>query len=285
MTLEQALVGARWLHYWACLGLFGAALFHLYAGPARQLVAPRLSGRTVLLAGVALFSAVAWFEIEAVNFGGDWMAALDPSTLSDILAGTDFGRAWVWRMGLALALVIVATLDHGPSREGILLGLSALLLGSLAMTGHAARETGLYGLIHRAADAGHLLGAGAWLGALLPLARLIALKPDIEIVTTALRRFSSLGIGAVCLLLASGFANLCIIAGGPWLSLQTGWGQVLAVKLALVTGLIALALVNRLVLMPGGAFARIRTLIIAEQVLGLAVLAAVSLLGTLSPEG
>ena len=101
----------------------------------------------------------------------------------------------------------------------------------------------------------------------------------------ALHRFSTVGIIAVGIILVTGVVNASLIAGSPIPSLSTAWGRTLAVKLVLVAFMLAAALANRLVLMPGARYAAIRRLIVLEQALGLAVLAAASLLGTLPPDG
>ncbi|GGF21899.1 copper resistance protein D [Aliidongia dinghuensis] len=288
---ETALLAVRFVHFWAVFGLFGTVLFGLYAGrAARAFVAPRLDGPVALMSGAVFVSGVAWLLVEAAHFGGDWAAAADAGTLSAVVFSTGFGKLWLWRLLLAAALLPAVTLERSPARDGLLIALSALLTGSLGLTGHAAMDTGMRGVLHQACHAIHLLSVGLWLGGLVPLARLLADRwsdgvAAAEIRAEALHRFSTVGIMTVGAIVITGIANATLIAGSPIPSLATAWGRTLAVKLVLVAVMIAAALANRLVLMPAARYAAIGRIVLLEQALGLAVLATVSLLGTLPPDG
>ncbi|HEV2673744.1 MAG TPA: copper homeostasis membrane protein CopD [Aliidongia sp.] len=286
MSPEAALLVVRFVHFWAVFGLFGTALFGLYAGgAARALVAPKLGGPVALMSITLLGSGVIWLLVESAHFCGDWSGATDADMIGCVLFQTGFGKLWMWRLLLAASLLPIATMERGPARDGLLIAVSAMLAGSLGLTGHAAMDTGLRGALHQADHAIHLLAVGAWLGGLLPLARLLAERPAVEVRADALHRFSTVGIIAVGLILVTGIANATMIAGSPIPSLATAWGRTLAVKLLLVAIMIAAALVNRLILMPSARYAAIGRLVMLEQALGLAVLAAASLLGTLPPDG
>ena len=286
MSPEAVLLVVRFVQFWAVFGLFGTALFGLYAGgAARALVGPKLGGPVALMSVAALGSGLIWLLVEAAHFGGDWSGATDADTIECVCFQTGFGKLWMWRLLLAAALLPIVTMERGPARDGLLIAVSAMLAGSLGLTGHAAMDTGVRGVLHETDHAIHLLSVGAWLGGLLPLARLLAERPAADIRADALHRFSTVGIVAVGLILVTGIANATMIAGSPIPSLGTQWGRTLAVKLVLVLIMIAAALANRLVLMPAARYAAIGRLVLLEQGLGLAVLAAASLLGTLPPDG
>ena len=113
-----------------------------------------------------------------------------------------------------------------------------------------------------------------WMGALVPL--LLALRgPEPDSV---LRRFSSIAVPTVAVLILSGMTLTWLQAGCPAALLGSTYGIVLGVKLALVTVLLALAARNRLVLTPAlaagqaSATPRLKRAIRAEIVLGLAIL-------------
>jgi putative copper resistance protein D len=286
MSPDTVLLLVRFVHFWAVFGLFGTALFGLYAGGAtRALVGPKLGGPVALMSVAALGSGIVWLLVEAAHFGGDWAACCDADTLSAVVFETGFGKLWLWRLLLAAALLPIVTMERGPARDGLLVAVSAMLAGSLGLTGHAAMDTGPRGIAHQANHAAHLLAVGAWLGGLLPLARLLADRPAEALRADALHRFSTVGIIAVGVILVTGIVNTGMIAGSPIPSLATAWGRTLAVKLVLVAIMVSAALANRLILMPGARYAAIARLIVLEQALGLAVLAAASLLGTLPPDG
>jgi putative copper resistance protein D len=286
MSPDTVLLGVRFVHFWAVFGLFGTALFVLYAGSAvRAVVAPKLGGPIALMSVAALASGIVWLLVEAAHFGGDWSAAADADTLSAVVFETGFGKLWLWRLLLAAALLPIVTMERGPARDGLLVAVSAMLTASLGLTGHAAMDTGTRGVLHQANHAAHLLAAGAWLGGLLPLARLLADSPAETLRAECLHRFSTIGIIAVGVLVLTGIANATLIAGSPIPTLGTAWGRTLAVKLVLVAIMVTAALANRMILMPAARYGAIARLVALEQAMGLAVIAAVSLLGTLPPDG
>jgi len=286
MSPDTVLVMVRFVHFWAVFGLFGTALFGLYAGSAaRALVGPTLGGPVALMSAAALASGVLWLLVEAAHFGGDWGAAADADTLSAVVFETGFGKLWLWRLLLACGLLPIVTMERGPARDGLLLAVSAMLAGSLGLTGHAAMDTGWRGWVHQANHMAHLLAAGAWVGGLLPLARLLAARPAEALRADVLHRFSTAGLIAVGIILITGVVNASLIAGSPIPSLATSWGRTLAIKLVLVAFMLTAALANRMILMPAARYTAIGRLVLLEQGLGLAVLAAASLLGTLPPDG
>ena len=113
---------------------------------------------------VALLSAVLLLALEAATMADDWRAAIDPGVITAVLADTDFGRVWLFRLFLAVALTAVVLLR--PQRWATITVAAGLLLASLALVGHAAMRTGFQGVFQRGNSAVHLLAAGAWLGGL-----------------------------------------------------------------------------------------------------------------------
>ncbi|MEA2754312.1 MAG: copper resistance protein [Aliidongia sp.] len=283
--IEAALLLARLVHFASTLGLFGAVAFAAYAGPAGKPVAPELRHGLIVAAVASLASAIGWLLLEAASFADDWWAAIDPEMIGAVLTDTGFGRIWGVRLAVALAAVGLATV---PGRSQLPLGLAAAILaGTLGLTGHAAMETDALGLVHRLNHALHLLSIGVWFGGLWPLAAALHQAPPLAAL--AVRRFSSVGIVIVALIVGSGAVNSWFLIGnwsGLW---QSDYGRVLVVKVLLVGGMIGVAAINRLVLVARieapTTLARLARNVTIEQALGLAILAAASLLGTLPPAG
>jgi putative copper resistance protein D len=174
-------------------------------------------------------------------------------------------------------------------------------LASLAGTGHAQIEEGWIGLVHVGSDATHLLAAGAWLGGLVPLGFILLEysmrggEPIVD-VDRILLRFSTMGYVAVATLIASGLINSWFLVGSLSSLLKTLYGQILLGKLAFFAAMLALAAANRFWLVPrmietrAGAsgepakwLGRLRYHVLGEQILGLMILLAVSVLGTMRP--
>jgi putative copper resistance protein D len=285
--IETALVLTRLVHFASTFGLFGIIAFGAYADGAARAVAPALRRNLIAAAFVALASAIAWVLLEAASFVDDWSAALDPETVGAVLADTDFGHVWSVRLGVAALVLGFAAAPGGRLRNlgfGLLAG---VLAGTLGLSGHAAMETGWLGLFHRVNHTGHLLAIGVWLGGLWPLGLSLRLAP--KLAALAVRRFSAVGVAIVLLILVSGCINSWFLIGswhGLW---HSDYGHVLIIKVLLVVAMVGLAAVNRLVLLARieepATLARLGRHVVAEQLLGLAILAAASVLGTLPPAG
>lgn len=243
---------------------------------------------------LVLLSGLAWLAVEAVRMSGLPPArALNRDTLGTVLADTLFGRAWIVRFALAAALG--ATLLLSRRRAGLATlsaVLAAGLLGSLAWAGHAAAERGADRIVHLSADAAHLLAAGAWLGALLPLARLLAGAPEIGLAERVTRRFSVMGIACVSVLIVTGTTSAWYTVGSVPGLFGTDYGRLLLAKLALFAAMLALAAANRIRWTPrlaaasdeaGLARRRLRRNAIAETSLGAVVLSLVGTLGVTAP--
>ncbi len=293
-----ALVVARWLNFVAVAGLFGMALFPLYVPEAaRRAYLAQQAMRSFMIAGgvLTLASTFAWAGAAMANMAGDSAALWDRSAWSSFLFDTSFGFAWVARGALALAVMLTIFITRGRSAFGAVVALSAGLLVSQAWVGHVASLAAPARWGVTLAYAVHVLGAGAWFGGLLALA--IAMKgaravtaPARKAAEALLVRFSSVGLAAVGAIAVGGTVN--VLAHGAStreMLLTSGWGRALAVKMALVVGMLLLASANRFILMPRlsrGEASALPTLgrsVLIEQVLGLAVLASTAALGVLDP--
>ncbi|KIZ44787.1 MULTISPECIES: copper homeostasis membrane protein CopD [Nitrobacteraceae] len=307
--IEAGLIIARFLHYLATTALAGLSLFPLYAyAGAEPGVLGRWRQRWILwIAVAALFSGLCWFAFAAANMSGSMADLLDAETLWAVVHDTGFGTVWTLRMLLATLMVGVAA--RGLRSKGtayhqnwMMPLLAAILLASLAGTGHAQIEEGWAGVMHIVADAVHLLAAGVWLGGLIPLALILHryLGTDLNVgpkdMDRILMRFSGMGYLAVAALIGSGFVNSWFLVGSLSGLLNTPYGQILLGKLALFGGMLALAIANRFWLVPSmgrirkdaaegltRSSARLRNHVLGEQFLGWMVLLAVSILGTMQP--
>ncbi|WP_374442773.1 copper homeostasis membrane protein CopD [Pseudomonas panipatensis] len=286
--MDSALVFCRFLHFSLALTLFGVALFRAVLRRQEPRVLAELD-RPLLRcqragAAVALLAGLAWLGLVAASMASDWSAAVDAPTLRLVLGHTFFGKVWAWHLLANLGLLLTLCLPLAADNPLRLL-LAGALLASLAPVGHGAMLDGWAGLGLMLNQGLHLLCAGAWLGGLLLLAALLYRAPDAT-HGEALRRFSGVGYLLVGGVMASGLANVWALVGQWPDPRHSVFGLVLTFKLLLVAGMLGLALLNRLAL----AFRERRLLALRRSVLlewlcGLAAVALVSLLGTLSPAG
>ena len=173
--------------------------------------------------------------------------------------------------------------------------MAGALVTLIAWTGHAAIEEGAAGQVHRLADALHLVAAVVWIGALLPLMWLLAKPNTAPQAAQRLTQFHAVGLIAVLTLLVTGAVNSYFLVGTPEALLTTTYGQLLAAKLALFAGMVALAAGNRFRHAPAlarsvsagvvceASIGSLRRSIGGEMILGMLVLAIVAILGAIAP--
>jgi copper transport protein len=151
---------------------------------------------------------------------------------------------------MAAMLVAMIALREGPGSRA-LSAIAFVGVGlSLAMTGHAA--TAPPEALMRPATFLHGLGVAFWIGALAPLAASVS-RPTAETLPI-LDRFSCLAVPVVAVLALTGIALAVVQLESFAALVETRYGIILAIKLALVLALLALAALNRVRLTP--AFAR-----------------------------
>ena len=281
--MSEALVLCRFVHFSAVLMLFGAWLFRplLLKAPVPTLDR-HLAQLARWLTTIALVSGVTWALLITASMAGSAAAAFDPDTVGVVLGNTFFGHVWRWHLLInALLLALLFT----PWRSNVLLrlGLSALLLATLAPVGHGAMLDGLSGQLLILNQIVHLTCVAAWLGGLLLL--VLILRQPSTAMGRILQRFSGVGYTIVGGLLITGLINVRVLTGQWWPTpLFAGFALILLIKALLVLGMLALALFNRLRIddceQRMGALKRS---VVLEWLLGMGAVAAVSLLGTLPP--
>jgi putative copper resistance protein D len=281
-ALDWPLLVARFALLLLGLGLFGQATFDLYAPDSVRREAPAAVRAAVPLA--AAVAALAWITALGREMSG---VSGFPSlgVLARVCMATTAGRALAAAGLLAVALAGLALAPRRPTR--LRAALAGGLLASLAFVGHAAAVGGTPGAMRIAVMAAHLLGAGVWLGGLLPLA--IALPRAGADTLPLLREFSRVALATVALLAVTGMATavavLTLAGAAPGMT----YVKTLGVKLALVAGMLGLASLNRWGLTPlagrdpAAARRALAWTVAGEQTLALAVIAAVTLLGQLDP--
>jgi putative copper resistance protein D len=280
--MSEALVLCRFLHFTVVLMLFGAWLFRplLLKGEALELDR-HLTRLARWLAAVALVSGIAWALLITASMAGSAAAVFDPDTIALVLGNTFFGQVWRWHL-LINAVLLALLFTPWRSSMPLRLGLSGLLLATLAPVGHGAMLDGLSGQLLILNQIVHLTCVAAWLGGLLLLVMILRQPSELRGV---LQRFSGVGYWLVAGLLITGLINVRVLTGQWWPTpLFSGFALILLIKAMIVLGMLGLALFNRLRM--EDCEQRIGTLkrsVMLEWLLGIGAVAAVSLLGTLPP--
>ena len=284
------LIVARFLQFSGALVLLGSSLFHAYGftAAAQPSLAP---GSRAWLRQVLILSA---------------MAAILGTVLWLVSSETRFGRFCLARVALLLVSLALSFLAHRTKAFWTLQTVVAsLVVATFTWTGHGTMNSGWAGAIHQGSDLLHLWAAGAWFGALVPLAILILRAvhsrglDEARAARHGLERFSAIGAAVVATLALSGIVNSWFLIGvANWRTAAgTDYGKVLLIKFALFALLLMLAAANRFWLTPrlqlelktaasgrnSAALRALKTSIVLEIGLAALLLLAVGVLGTLTP--
>jgi putative copper resistance protein D len=243
----------------------------------------------------ALVSALLWFWLEVANMSGLRLTdAFSTTEWRAVFFETEFGRVWQIRLVLVTGAVVLTSLGlaRDKVRRPLMLIvwlLSVVFLVSLAWISHAAAASvqplSLFG------DALHLCAAGGWIGGLVPLA-IFLMRARVSLslgeqAAAVLRRFSTLSLCCVSVLVVSGISNSCLLVGSIHALFTTPYGRLLLLKLTLFGILIGFGVRNRLIVKTklrsvpavSDLLPQLRRNVIYEACLGAAVVAIVACLG------
>lgn len=208
--------------------------------------------------------------------------------MADLVA-SETGRPFLWLVGACLAAAGLAVLGAARARWRPVLWVA----GATAAAGMFARTTTGHPaaaevpLLAETLQWIHFMAAGLWVGGLVLL--VVVLREGGDPPVAAVRRFSSLAIVAVAVVVATGIVRAIGQLGGVAVlgdALGQRYGQVLLAKVALAVVLIALGARNRRRSIPRlaeGDPAGLRRLAGAEVVVALGVVFATATLTGLSP--
>lgn len=301
---DWPLIAVRLAVYLALATLFGLSAFSLYGLQAEER-SKAFAQRAWLVACAALglLFSVAWLVLTVAAMAGTPFWPIDRQAAGALLAGSAVGAAWALRLvALAVATFAAALSGRSAISLGTVVLSAAIALGTLAWTGHGAMDDAAIGWVHLAADILHLIGSGAWVGALLGLILLVsrpASRVDaahLELTHRALHGFGAVGTAIVGTIVVTGLVNGWMLVGiGNIVTLGvTLYGKLLLAKLALFVAMLGLASLNRFRLTPAfersiagddhaGTLRVLRASLAIESACIVVILALVAWLGTLEP--
>lgn len=239
-VMDWKVRGGLWL---AKIALYVGLFIGVGGVFARRILMPGIeAGGSVIRAALALGAAGA---ILGTGFQGlDAMGAQAGRIAEPVIWSTGFGTSYGWTVIAALAafvLAVVALATPGLAAQGA--AVIALLLAGVApaLSGHASAAAPQW--LMRPAVFLHVTAIAVWIGALAPLG--LAMKRGEGGASAGLRRFSRAIPAAVAALIVAGVALAVVQVEEPVALLDTAYGQVFLVKLALLAILFVLAAVNR----------------------------------------
>ncbi|MFJ9633115.1 copper resistance CopC/CopD family protein [Streptomyces sp. NPDC101175] len=247
----------RYMSYAGFIVMVGGAAFVLACWQRGAGV--RALQRLVVSGWVSLTAATLWLLLLRGSYttSGKVGDIFDLNLLGQVLQ-TKTGASLVSRLLLlaAAALFIAVLFGAYDKREdeekrdltfGLAIGggvVAAGLAASWALSEHAS--TGLQPGIAMPVDVVHLLAVAAWLGGLAALLVSLYRAPaDNPVGRDAVRRFSRLAFGSVVALVATGVYQSWRQLGSWSAFTDTGYGQLLLVKIGLVALLVGIASISR----------------------------------------
>jgi putative copper resistance protein D len=307
---DGLLVLSRFALYLGLMLAFGLLVFALQAltpdrsasSAARQTLL-RLAGAATIVSLLAS-GATLWAMAQSMSGSNDAGAVW--GVVQTLLTQTTVGMAWNLRVAVLLVSLWFTAASGSDTRNRVAMAsvLGAVALATLAWAGHGAMNEGPLAWIHLGIDIAHLFAAGAWVGALVALTLISRAasghaeqKKTVALLSSAATGFARSGTLIVAVLITSGIVNYIIIVG-PTLSglIETLYGRLLLVKLALFAAMLTLAAANRFRLAPALERARrdddaataVSTLtrsLYLETSLAILILGLVAWIGTLDPGG
>ncbi|HSL11602.1 MAG TPA: copper resistance protein CopC [Actinomycetota bacterium] len=235
--------------------------------------------RVVVVAGgvVALAGALLTLASEVEQIG----------TSTRTFLGSDTGAGYVRLLvavGATAATAVLAAARPTLVTLGIAGAAAVAAWWARAASGHAD------GIAQTLGQTAHMTAVGIWIGGLLLLALLLRERRNDPPVD-AVRRFSSIALVAVVVVIATGTIRALQETGGIGelgRTIDTGYGQVLAAKIALALVLVAFGAVNRRRSIPriaGGDAAPLGRIVRAEVLVALGVALLTGTLTGLPPGG
>ena len=227
---------AKAVGYGAALLAMGGPLFVLVFRSSSNDVRQLARKVAVIAALIGLAVLALRFGIRAARISGMGLSgAVDPMMLGFVW-DSPLGAAAIWRG--AGELLVVALLIRG------IVGLSAGLIGALLIAvsytfvGHSLGDPRwlLASLLTL-----HLLAAAFWIGALLTLRHAVGQPEGARL----LHRFGNVASLTVALLVVVGLIFAWLMTGSFSNLLSTAYGKTLLAKLGVVSGLMALAALNK----------------------------------------
>ena len=264
----------RWMFYPAMLLAVGGVGFALLMRPWMPAGIARYLRRVTSGAGLAaLVLGLAQVPVAAGALGGDLASAVDPVLLTLVLDTPAGLSALVASGGLALLLVI----ERVPAAVPVVVRVipPVLVILSMTLVGHATSRGMLTGMLL----ALHLAGIGFWLAGLLPMRRMCS-DPmeggDAAHLASLAEEFGRLALVLVAMLVVAGLCYAALLLGSVAALFTSAYGQVLLIKITLVSAILGLAAVNKFRLVPalreGAALAASKLRRSIEMEMGLAAL-------------
>lgn len=241
---DQAAILTKLLLYTGALGATGLVLARIVFAQATASLVERMKTQTLVLAVLALVASLLSFMLRGAALTGGADGMTDPEMLG-LLWQTPVGDALLFRIVGAVLLIV----GFFVPRMGMLIALvgGLILLWSFAQIGHVAD---VEPFAMRLLLLLHLSGIAFWIGVLPPLHRLSCTPDQLNAAAQLGHQFGRAATVIVPTLLVAGLVMGWMLTGNLTALINTGYGQALIVKLALIAVVLVLAAANKLRFVP-----------------------------------
>lgn len=215
-------------------------------------------------------------------------------SMMSILLDTDLGDVTLIRLiafmiaGLASVFLLKRlqqseiSLVNPLTRTLFLMQLLALVM--LAYSHRVMGHVSILSLVAQISIALHFIAFSLWIGCLVPFL-VLSRSPDLETLHQTLKRFGDNAIVILAVLFIAGLLMLLELLESPFDLVRTEYGVALLIKLGLVVGILAVAALNKLILVPellrSESVVRLQASIRYEIALAAAILVVTSYLSTI----
>jgi copper transport protein len=248
--------------------------------------------RVILIGGVLLVAGTLYAALaQAASAADVSLSSALGQPLADLLLRGRFASIWWPRIGLEVVSLLLIAFGglEGLASDCVLATLPAVLLTSSLTSHGAALPTLPAGGI--AIDWLHIVGGTAWVGGLVGvlIALPIILRADAagkeRILPKVVGRFARFALVAAAVVVLSGTVQAALEVGSWEGMLETSYGQLVLVKIALVAAMLALAGFNewRGRRATAGVSSGLRRGVRAELALGVVVLGVAAILSGTPP--
>jgi copper transport protein len=237
--------------------------------------------------GLVAASTLAGLYLQAPWSTGSSLFNVSWSDLRDVV-GSQFGTVLAVRLGALVAIgILLRPVVHGQGSRvdhGLLAVLGVAGLATWPLSGHPSASP--VPAVSAFADTAHLASMAVWLGGLVMLVGFLLRRASVTELGAILPVWSRWAAVAVCWLVLGGVVQALIEIGSVRALFDTGYGQLVLVKVGLLAGVLGVAGYSRLLVrrrsapqLPG----RMRRLVFAELGVTLVVLGLSSVLVQTTP--
>ncbi len=242
----------RWIGYLGLLAGAGLVWFAVFLLPAGDAVRPGRRRVVVAARAAAAVTAISWLcalPLTATYQLGVGVDALTKGSTWSALPSTQYVVAALVVLGLGAAVLLLGDGHPTGVRRVAAIVAGGVAVVAPALTGHTRAASPEVLVV--TADMLHLLAGSVWLGGLLALVlTLPGLAAHDDLGGEVLARFSGLGAVILVALVANGTLMAWRIVGSWDNLVDTGYGQLLLVKIATALVAVLIAAWNRFRLLP-----------------------------------